>query len=194
MPSECYRFTIEGISSGNQTSNVHHFLCDNNDDGTPFEIATELCDKWHATFRAFWLQFQSQRYAIRWISAKRILPGGGNQSWREYPGGTEDGGVAVDQAALQCAPIIKLFAGLTAGIQGRIFLPPPPDTQVVSNAVQPTYQSDAIDYVDQMISFSGATHDFNLAVYSKTLGQAHAVTTAAMSPIIGSMAKRRKPL
>jgi hypothetical protein len=89
---------------------------------------------------------------------------------------------------------VKLFAGLTEGVQGRIFLPPPPDTMVISNAVQATYQTDALDYVDNMISFSGTTHDFNLAVYSKKLNQAFAVTTAAMSPIIGSLAKRRVPL
>jgi len=194
MATECYRLTIEGISSGNQSSNVHHYLCDNNDDGLPLVVAAELVAKWHLTFRALWGQFQSQRYAVRWIEAKRILPSGGNSSWREYPDGTEAGSVTEDQGELQLAPIIKLFAGLTEGVQGRIFLPPPPKTMVVDNAIDAGYQSDALAYVDAQIAFSGTVHDFNLAVYSRKLNQAFAVTTAAISPILGSLGKRRQPL
>ncbi len=194
MATETYRFTIEGISSGNQSSNVHHFLCDNNDDATPLAIALELVAKWHLTFRALWGQFQSQRYAVRWIEAKRVLPRGGNSGWREYAEGTEDGSVAQDQGELQCAPIIKLFAGLTEGVHGRIFLPPPPKTMVVEIVIDAGYQTDALAYVDAMIAFSGTSQDFNLAVFSRKFNDAYAVTTAAMSPIIGSLGKRRQPL
>jgi len=194
MPSECYRFTIQGLSTGEQTQNVHHFLCDNNDDATPLEVATELIAKWTLTFRAFWLQFQSNRYVLRWIKAQRILPGGGNSTWLEYPEGAQTGGVNAEQGVLQCAPIVKLFAGLTEGVQGRIFLPPPPELAVSENVVDASYGSDAVDYVDQMLSFSGATHDFNLAVYSPKNNAAYPVTTATMSNIIGSLGKRRKPM
>jgi len=194
MPSEAYRFTIQGLAAGEQSQNVLHFLCDNNDDATPIDIARELVIKWNASFLTSWLEFNSEDYTVRWVQAKRILPSGGNAYWNEYPEASAAGLVNSDIGALQLAPIMKLFTSLANNIQGRCFLPPPPQTAVNDNVIETFYKDDAVDAFGELISFSGTTHDFNLAVYSKTLGQAAAVTTVTMSDILGSIGKRRKPM
>jgi len=167
---------------------------DNNNDATPLTVAKELVTKWDATFRPLWLILQSNRYGLRWIEAKRILPSGGNSSWKEYPEGAQVGSVNEEQGVLQCAPIVKLFAGLTEGVQGRVFMPSPPEDAIEANIILAGYTNAITDLFDAMISFSGAVHDMNLAVYSKKTNQAFAVTTATLSNIIGSVGKRRQPL
>jgi len=194
MPTECYRFVIQGISTGEQCQNVLHFNCNNNDDAPPIAVAKELVEKWHASFRTDWLDWQSNRYWVRWVEAKRILPGGGNSYWREYPEGSNIGGVDEDQGVLQCAPIMKLFAGLATNVQGRVFLPAPWQTAVTANVIGNTYATNAIAHFEDLLSFSGSDHDFVLAVYSKRLGSGHGVTTCAISNILGSQGRRRQPL
>lgn len=194
MPLETYRMTIQGIGSGEQCQNIHHFICDNDDDGAPRSIAGELLTWWIANAKIFWLTFNSNRYALRYIEAKRILPSGGNSYWIEFPGGTEFGAVNAEQAPLQTSPIAKLFGGLSMGLQGRNFLPSPPETSLVANVLQTTFRDNVIEYYDELISFSGTSHDFWLAIYSKKTNSSEIVTTVSISDIIGMRRQRAEPL
>jgi len=194
MPLETYRFTIQGIASGEQCQNVHHFICDNNDDGQPRAIAGELIQFWHANAKIFWLTLNSIHYAIRYLEAKRILPSGGNSFWREYPSGSETGAVTGAQLPLQTSPIAKIYAGLAENLQGRCFLPAPGESSLVANVLDTGYRDNVLEYFDELISFSGATHDFWLAVYSKKNNTSAAATTVNISDIIGMQGRRRQPL
>jgi len=194
MPAETYRLNIQALATGEQAQNVLYFICDNNDDATPLSIAKELTAKWNATFKALFMQAQSNRYVLRYIKAQRVLPSGGNSWVLEWPEGTEVGSVNAEQASLQVAPIMKLYGGLSDGKQGRTFLPAPPDTSIVENVLDSGYVSDMIDYYDNMLTFSGATHDFLLAIYSRLSGTSTAVSAAGMSQIIGLMRKRCRPM
>lgn len=194
MAIECYRFTIQGISTGEQCQNVHHFNCDNNDDANPRTVAGELVQKWHTSFKAKWLAFNSNRYGIRYVECKKILVGGGNSYWREYPEGTDVGAIDSEQVPLQTAPIAKIFGGLTENRQGRMFLPAPPESLLVANVLDSSYTTDVLDYFDDLISFSGTSHDFTLSLYSRSAGNAVSATTVTMSNIIGMLKKRHEPL
>lgn len=194
MPVECYRLKIQGISTGEQTQNVLHFNVDNNDDALPATLAQELVNTWTSDVKNAWLLFNSNRYGLRYIEAKRVLPGGGNSIWKEFPEGAQVGAINAEQGPLQLAPIVKLYAGLAEGVQGRIFLPPPPETMVVNNVIDSDYRSDVIDCVESMFALSSGDHEFGLAVFSKKNGAAYGVTTANMSDILGMIEARRKPL
>jgi len=194
MASECFRLTIQGLAAGEQVQNVLHFLVDNNDDATALQLAQELVVKWDTSFETDWLEFQSEDYTLRWIQARRVIPSNGNSYWKEFPEGVADGLVTSDIGVLQLAPIMKLFTSLGNNLQGRVFLPPPPQTAVVSNVIQTFYKDDAVDCFANLLSFSGASHDWNLAVYSRKNATAAAVTTVTMSDILGSIGKRRKPM
>lgn len=193
MPVECYRLTIQGIAAGEQVQNVLHYVTDNNDDSTPLEMAKEIVDLWFIDPKAAWLAFQSTAYAIRWMQAKRILPGGGNSYWKESPEGADDGVVAQEIGVLQLAPILKLFGGLTDGIQGRIFLPPPPQNYVDGNVITTTLRNAVIDWFDDAKELTD-DHDWQIAIFSPKNNAAYSVTAATMSDVIGSQGRRRKPL
>lgn len=194
MPSEAYRFTIEGIARGNHVQNVLHFLCDNNDDATPLSVAKELVNAWITDFASQWAAFNSDRYSTRWVQAYRIIPKGGNSWWKEFPDNEQPGALNDDIGVVSLAPIVKLFGGVTDGVQGRCYLPPPGESSVVENTIDTDYSTAVIACFNDLISFSGGTHDFALAIHSPTNGQAVPVTTVAMSPILGTQKRRRIPL
>lgn len=193
MPVECYRLTIEGVGTGNHVQNVLHFNVDNNDDAQPLQLAQELIELFRADPLDAWLSFQSNRYAVRWIQAKRILPGGGNSYWNEFPEGSKTGLLDQEQGAASLAPVVKLYAGLDSGVQGRVFLPSPIDTAIVNNQ----FDSDWVEVVDAWItatlSFSG-DHDWFWSVFSKKNNNAYQVSVAQVGPLFGQIGRRRQPL
>lgn len=193
MPVECYRLTIEGIGTGNHTQNVLHFNVENNDDTPPLQMASELIAAWSGTPIEAWTAFQSNRYAIRWIQAKRILPSGGNSYWREYPEGGLIGNIDEEQGAMSLAPIIKLYAGLDSGIQGRVFLPSPPETSVEDNQFYAPWVGVVDAFIAANLSFSDA-HDWTWAVYSKKNNASYSVSVAQVGNLLGQLGRRRMPL
>jgi len=189
---ETYRFTIEGNAAGYHVQNVLHFNVDNNTDATPLALASELVAKWDATFEAMWLDLNSEQYTVRYVQAKRVLPSGGNSVWKEFPEGNSQGLHSGEITSLSLAPILKLYPSLAANTQGRIFLPPPYWPAVADNVINSGYHTDCIDFGNAIISFT-ATHDWQLAIYSRTLGTAYAVTAISVSNILGQIGKRRVP-
>jgi len=193
MAIQCLQLQVEGIARGNHVQNVMHFNVDNNDDATPIALASELVNYWDSTILLEWQGIQSSAYAVRWLQARVVSVGGGNSYWKEYPIGSKPGTRGATIGVLQLAPIVKLFTSLAAGLQGRIFMPPPAEADVVDNVIQAGYINAVDDWVTEALSFS-VDHDWNLAVLSRKLNQSASVTTTTISDILGSIGRRRKPL
>lgn len=192
MPSEGYRLTIEGFSLGYHWQNVLHFLGANNDDTSPIEMAKELVDNVGGGLLTDWQAFNSVSTTIQWISAKRILPSGGNSAWIEYPEASNKGDINKQIESVSISPIVKLYAGLVDGIQGRIFLPPPAEDHIVDNVVTSDYQTKVSAWITPLLSFSD-DHDWNLAIYSRKNNTIYPAVAFQLSNIIGQIAGRRKP-
>jgi hypothetical protein len=192
MASECYRVTVEGDALSYYWANVLHFIGDNNNDASPLSMAQELVGALNTIFSNDWVDFNAIGTVCHSITAKRILPGGGNSYWKEFPEGAMKGNISQQIGALSLAPIVKLYGGLAEGIQGRIFLPPPPETEVTNNIISTFYHNQVIEWVEAMTSFT-EDHDWNLAVYSKKNNAAYPVSTTTISDILGQIRRRRRP-
>jgi len=193
MAIEGFRVHIEGDALGYHWANVLHFLVDNDNDAAPLALAQELSNGLTPIMQNFWTDFNSISTVVRWISVRRILPGGGNTWWKEYPAASLKGAQSVELASVSLAPIVKLYSGLEAGVQGRIFLPPPPDTSVEENVITTGYNNFVLAWIEELEGISLA-HEWSLGVYSRKLGQVVDVTTSTMSPILGQIKRRRQPL
>jgi len=193
MATEAFRLRIEGYARGYHWANVLHFNCDNNDDTPNIQLAKELVDAMETPFADFWSDFNTTATVIQWMEARRIIPNNGNSVWKEYPDASLAGSVVEEMASVSLAPIVKLYTGLDSGRQGRIFLPPPPDSEVVNNEISVGYHNFVMAWMAEIEEFT-ANHDWNLAVYSRQSGQTLDVTTYSVSPILGQIGRRRKPL
>lgn len=193
MAIECYEFKIEGISRGMHVQNVLHYNCDNDTDALPLEIANELCNVWDSDVKEWWLDMLPESYAIRWISARRVIPKHSNTSWKEYPDSVAQGTRGVNTGPTAVAPIIKLFGGLDTPVQGRVFLPPPAEISLANNVYDGGFVDAVVAFIDHNLTFT-STHDFSWAIFSRKNNQGVGVSQAALSAIIGQIGGRRRPL
>lgn len=192
MAIECYSLKVEQICFGSVMQNVLHYIVDNNDDATPIQISKELVGLFGNTPVTKMRDCCSERWAVRWIEAKRILPGGGNSAWLEFPLGTKDGTNVANVASLSTSVIVKLYSALASGLQGRIYMPPPYEGAMEDNVLDTAYHNDIMEFVAAAYTLTD-DHTFNLAIYSKKTNTAGAVQTYQISPIIGNIGRRRTP-
>lgn len=193
MAIECYELKIEGVARGMHIQNVLHFNCDNDNDATSLVCAEELLGIWEDDVMEWWLDLVPNVYAVRWVSARRVVPKHSNTAWREYPGGTKLGTRGTEVGPTAVAPIIKLYGGLDTPIQGRIFLPPPGENVLVNNEFSGGYTDAVLALIEHFLNVSDV-HDFNLAILSRKTGTGYGVSQAALGPVIGQIGGRRRPL
>lgn len=193
MATEAYKVTVGGIQFGAWMQNQFYYLYDNGAATDRWLVAKQLVTDWIAEVLPSWLLCMPSEYGVQWISAIRTSAGGGKVYIKEFPGGTEVGGLGTEASNVGTAPVVKLYAGMGVDTQGRIFLPAPAEGYLVDNVYQAGYTAAVSTMLGHLVTFTASGRTYNLAIHSPKLAQTVAVSAAALGPIIGNIGRRRVP-
>jgi len=200
MPSEMYELTLTGTLAGQFVQTILNVTCNNSGSTNPFAFADSLLEQWNQTDDLVqrWCECLPADYALTSARCRRLLPTGGptqiylRANLIEYIG-QRTGTVAT-------SGVSPLFIWLTTTRPtktGRTFLPgvaePDIDQMVLASGLLTAMETFG-DLFRDGGTIGGGSDTWGGAIYRRALDAADAVTNYRVSPVIGNLRRRLRPI
>lgn len=195
MANRCYQLTLEGLVQGSYKACVLHFQSTGTNDNDTLAGAESLVNGFNTSAVTNFLATQAATYFLTRLVARRVITKPSATACKQYLVGTQVGTRPNPSTALQTCPSVLLVPTMGVKSGGRIFLPSLSVGDLNANVYLTAYLTAVNTFINGLVSgFTNSGITWTLAIFSRKTGGISNVSSHSMSPVIGYVGKRRKPV
>ncbi len=195
MATRIYELTIQGVLNCSYRETVLHFQSGGTNDNDTVAAGESLCAAFNTSALAQFLATLPGIYSVVRLTARRVglKPSAG--TCRYYGIGVQPGTRGTDGSGQQTCPSVFLVPTMGTKSGGKIFWPSIPQADLVESTPSTAWQTAVSTLLATLVGgITNAGITWTLGIYSRKNNSVSNVASHSMSPVVGFIGKRRKPV
>jgi hypothetical protein len=195
LANRCYQLSLEGCLSASYRQTILHFQSGGTNDNDTVAAGESLLAAFDASAKAQFLGTLPTSYSLVRMTARRValLPSAGTCKY--YGFAAQTGTRSGTAAGQQTSPSLFLVPTMGTKSGGRIFWPGILQSDLSQSDPGSSFMSAVNTFIGTLMTgITNAGMTWTLCVYSRKLQTFSNIASHSMSPVVGFIGRRRKPV
>lgn len=195
MATRIYQLNIEGVLQASYRQTTLHFQSGGTNDNDTVAAGESLLAAFNTSAMTNFLATLPGNYNVVRMTARRVALNPSAGTCMYYGVGLKTGTRGTDGTGQQTCPSVFLVPTMGVKSGGKIFWPTIPQADLVQSTPSTAWQTAVNTFLAGIIAgITSAGITWTLGVYSRKLQTVSNVASHSMSPVVGFIGKRRKPV